>query len=383
MKIYLDNAATTPLSQAVLDEMMPYLTTHFGNPSAIHSFGRTTRSAIEKARKQVATALHCSPAEIFFTSSGTEANNMAIKRSVQDLGVQHIITSPTEHHCVSHTVEYAEKTYGTKVHLLDVSNTGAIDMAQLETLLHALKGEKVLVTLMHANNEIGTMLDFEALTALCSSFEHVYLHTDTVQTIGHYRFDLQKTKTNFISGSGHKLHGPKGIGFLYINSSTSINPFIHGGSQERNMRAGTENVYGIIGLGKAVELAYADFDSHKEHVLALKKYMMAKVEETFVDITYHGDVSDKSLYTVLNISFPPSDKNEMLLMNLDIAGIAASGGSACTSGAEAGSHVLNAIGADPSRKGIRFSFSHQNTKEEIDMVIEKLKTMVATKELVQ
>ena len=383
MKIYLDNAATTPLSKEVLDEMMPFLTTHYGNPSAIHSFGRTTRSAIEKARKQVANALHCSPSEVFFTSSGTEANNMAIKRAVQDLGVQHIITSPIEHHCVSHTVEYAEKTYGIHVHLLDVSTKGAIDLKQLSTKLNELKGEKVLVTLMHANNEIGTMLDFEGVTTLCSEFENVYLHTDTVQTIGHYRFDLQKTKINFMSGSGHKLHGPKGIGFIYINSSTSINPFIHGGSQERNMRAGTENVYGIVGLGKAVEIAYTHYDEYKNQISALKKYMMEKVEENFIDIDYHGDVSDNSLYTVLNISFPPSDKNEMLLMNLDIAGIAASGGSACTSGAEAGSHVLTAIGANPLRKGIRFSFSHQNTKEEIDTVIEKLKTLVSTKELVK
>jgi cysteine desulfurase len=380
MKIYLDNAATTPLSKEVLDEMMPFLTEHFGNPSAIHSFGRTTRSAIEKARKQVAKALHCSPSEIFFTSSGTEANNMAIKRSVEDLGVTHIITSPIEHHCVSHTVEYVEKASGVKVHILKVSEKGEMDFNHLSTLLEELQSEKVLVTLMHANNEIGTMLNLEKLAEICNK-ENVILHTDTVQTIGHSSIDLQKIQVNFLSGSGHKLHGPKGIGFIYINGKASINAFIHGGSQERNMRAGTENLYGIVGLGKAIESATEHFEAHRNHILDLKKYMMMCLEENFQDIKYNGDTSDQSLYTVLNVSFPPSEKNEMLLMNLDIAGIAASGGSACTSGADAGSHVLNAIKADPNRKGIRFSFSHMNTREEIDVVIEKLKSMVAVKEL--
>ncbi len=381
MKIYLDNAATTPLSKEVLDEMMPFLTENFGNPSAIHSFGRITRSAIEKARKQVAKALHCSPSEIFFTSSGTEANNMAIKKSVDDLGVTHIITSPIEHHCVSHTVEYVEKAAGVKVHILNVSDKGEMDFNHLNQLLDALKSEKVLVSLMHANNEIGTMLNLERLAEICNR-DNVFLHTDTVQTIGHSPIDLQKIQVNFLSGSGHKLHGPKGVGFIYINAKASINSFIHGGGQERNMRAGTENMYGIIGLGKAIEIATEHFEEHRNHILDLKKYMMAKLEENFQDIRYNGDISDNSLYTVLNVSFPPSEKNEMLLMNLDIAGIAASGGSACTSGADAGSHVLNAIKADPSRKGIRFSFSHMNNKEEIDVVIEKLKTMVAVKELV-
>lgn len=379
MKVYLDNAATTPLSEEVLNAMLPFMKEHFGNPSAIHSFGRTTRSAIENARKQVAKALNCSPAEIFFTSSGTEANNMAIKCSVYDLGIKHIITSPIEHHCVSHTTEYLEEKGLAKVHILPVDNQGRMDLDKLDELLTEIN-DKTLVTVMHANNEIGTMVDLNRLSEICQKHQAV-VHTDTVQTIGHYPFDLQKLPLNFLSGSGHKFHGPKGIGFIYINANTKIKSFIHGGAQERNMRAGTENLYGIIGLGKAIEEAYAHFDEHKTHILGLKKYMMNQLVEYFNDIQFNGDTSDSNLYTVLNVSFPPSDKNETLLFNLDINGIAASGGSACSSGADTGSHVLNAIKADPTRKGIRFSFSRYSTKEEIDFVIEKLKSIVALKEV--
>jgi len=374
MKIYLDNAATTPLIPEVLDAMMPFFKENFGNPSAIHSFGRTTRAAIENARKQVANALNTSPSEIFFTSSGTEANNTAIKGAVQDLGVKRIITSPIEHHCVSHTVEFVEEYAHVKVDYVKVDHQGSFDLDHLQALL-ADKSMKTLVSLMHANNEIGTMMNIDRVSEICAEAGALF-HVDTVQTIGHYRFDLQKTKISFLSGSGHKLHGPKGIGFIYINHEVHIKAFIHGGSQERNMRAGTENVYGIVGLGKAIELAYQRFDEHKEHIVGLKNYMKEQLEQEFPDISYNGDTSENSLYTVLNVSFPPSDKNEMLLFNLDISGIAASGGSACTSGADAGSHVLNAIGADPKRKGIRFSFSYLNNKEEIDTVIAKLKTLM-------
>ncbi|MEI6312120.1 MAG: cysteine desulfurase family protein [Bacteroidota bacterium] len=380
MKVYLDNAATTPLSDEVLQVMIPFMKENFGNPSAIHSFGRTTRAAIETARKQVAKALNCSPAEIFFTSSGTEANNMAIKCSVRDLGIKHVITSPIEHHCVSHTTDYLEENHLATIHLLRVNDKGQMDLQHLEELLSQIN-EPTLVSLMHANNEIGTMVDIEKLAEICSK-HGALLHCDTVQTIGHYPFDLQKTKINFLSGSGHKFHGPKGAGFIYINADTKIKSFIHGGAQERNMRAGTENMYGIIGLGKAIEDAYAHFDEHKNHILSLKKYMITRLQESIEDIKFNGDISDNSLYTVLSVSFPPSDKNETLLFNLDINGIAASAGSACSSGADTGSHVLNAIKADPARKGIRFSFSRYTTKEEIDFVIEKLKTIVGSKETV-
>jgi cysteine desulfurase len=374
MKIYFDNAATTPLIPEVLDAMMPYFKENFGNPSAIHSFGRTTRTAIELARKQVAHALHTSPSEIFFTSSGTEANNTAIKGAVQDMGVKRIITSPIEHHCVSHTVEFVAAYRDVKVDYVKVDRQGTFDLEHLQELLSDTS-LKTLVSLMHANNEIGTMMNIDRVANICAEAGALF-HVDTVQTIGHHRFDLEKTKISFLSGSGHKLHGPKGIGFLYIHHEMQIKSFIHGGSQERNMRAGTENVYGIVGLGKAVELAYQHFDAHKAHIVELKNYMKARLEAEFQDIQFNGDVSENSLYTVLNVSFPPSEKNDMLLFNLDISGIAASGGSACTSGADAGSHVLNAIGADPSRKGIRFSFSFLNTKEEIDAVIEKLKSII-------
>lgn len=377
MKVYLDNAATTPISKEVLDEMMPLFTTHFGNPSAIHSFGRYTRAAIELARKRISKALNCSPAEIFFTSSGTEANNTAIKCSVYDLGVKDIITSPIEHHCVSHTIEFVEKQHGVRVHTLPVNELGQMDMNKLDEILLGIS-TPVLVSVMHANNEIGTMIDLEVVSDICKKHK-TYLHTDTVQTIGHCMFDLQKLGIHFLSGSAHKLHGPKGAGFLFVNSDISINPFIHGGAQERNMRAGTENMYGIVGLGKAVEEAYLHFDEHKTHILEIKEYMKHKLLNEFEDICFNGDTGPNSLYTVLNVSFPPSPKNETLLFNLDINGIAASGGSACTSGADAGSHVLNAIKADPKRKGIRFSFSRYTTKEEIDFVIEKLHQIMGVK----
>lgn len=372
-RIYFDNAATTPLDEAVLAEMMPYLTNHFGNPSAVHAYGRTTRAAIEKARKQVAQALQVSPGEIFFTSSGTEANNTAIKGAVTSLGVKKIITSKIEHHCVLHSVEACHEIYGTEIVFLNNNELGEFDLNQLEQELANSK-VPVLVTLMHANNEIGTMMDLETVSRLCKTY-NAYFHTDTVQTIGHYQFNLAENPVHFLSGSGHKLHGPKGIGFLYIHPDIHIHPFVHGGSQERNMRAGTENLYGIVGLGKAIELAYQNFENYRDSTQQVKSYMKLQLMNNFENIQFNGaDIN--SLYTVLSVAFPPSPKNEMLLFSLDISGIAASGGSACTSGSDKGSHVLQAIGMDPQRKGIRFSFSHHNHLAEVDDVISQLKEIL-------
>ena len=376
-RIYLDNAATTPLDKEVLATMMPYMELHFGNPSAIHSYGRETRAAIEKARKTLAKLLNVSTSEIFFTSGGTESNNTAIRGAVESYKLKHIITSRIEHHCVMHTVEDLEKNNAVNVHYIKLDEKGHFDLDHLNELLGTIN-ERCLVTLMHANNETGNIMDIDRAAEICRSHQAVF-HSDTVQTIAHYKFDLQKTPVQFISGSAHKFHGPKGIGFLYIRHDVKIPPLIFGGGQERNMRAGTENVYGIIGLAKAMELAYANFDEHKAHISELKSYLVEQLKEHISDINFNGDYDGESLYTVLNASFPPSAKNDMLLFNLDISGICTSGGSACSSGSNKGSHVLEAMGVDPMRGNIRFSFSKFKTKEEVDSVVAKLKELYPAK----
>lgn len=374
MKVYLDNAATTPLSKEVLDEILPYLTEHFGNPSSIHSYGRKAKAAVERARKIVAKYLHASTAEIFFTGSGTEASNTIIKCSVRDLEVKRIITSRIEHHCVLHSVETMAQG-GIQVDYVKLDEKGRININDLENLLKA-SDKKTLVSLMHANNEIGTMLNLEAVAETCKTHQAIF-HSDTVQTIGYFPFDVQKTKIHFISGSAHKFHGPKGVGFIYINGEAAIKPFIDGGAQERNMRAGTENVYGIVGLGKALELALEQGEESKKYILGLKRYMIDKLKTEIDGIDFNGDISDEgSNYKVLSVSLPPCAKAELTLFNLDMAGVAASGGSACSSGSEKGSHVLEAIGANPNRKAVRFSFSKYNTKEEIDYAISVVKKVI-------
>jgi cysteine desulfurase len=374
MKVYLDNAATTQLDKEVLDEMLPYLTEHFGNPSSIHSYGRKAKAAIEKSRKIVAKYLNSSTAEIFFTGCGTESSNMIVKGAVHDLGVKRIISSKIEHHCVLHSVDAMAKD-GVKVDYVKLDEQGHVDYDDLERLLQTGK-EKTLVSLMHANNEIGTLLDLQRVSELCAKYNALF-HSDTVQTIGYYPFNLQQLKIHFLSGSSHKFHGPKGVGFVYINSAVHLNPFIDGGAQERNMRAGTENVYGIAGLGKALEMAVEKMDENRAYLSGLKAYMTKQLKATIYGIGFNGDMSaDGSNYKVLNVSLPPNDKTELALFNLDIAGIAASGGSACTSGSEKGSHVLEGINADPKRKAIRFSFSKYNTEAEIDYVVKVLSEML-------
>ena len=371
MRVYFDNAATTPIDERVIDAMVSVLRDHYGNPSSIHAEGRSVRALIEQARKTVAKAIGASTAEIFFTSGGTESNNMAIKCAVRDLGVRHIISSPMEHHCGLHTIESVAHYNGVSVHWMPVDSEGRIALADLEAALQAAPGPTTLVSLMHANNEIGTMLDLDAVSALCAQYGAL-LHSDTVQTVAHFPLDVQKTKVHFLSGAAHKFHGPKGVGFIYINNANKINPFIDGGSQERNMRGGTENVSGIVGLAKALEFACAEMDTHREYILELRDYFKQQLLEHFDDIQFNGTQGAGSLYTVLSVSFPPSPKNELLLFSLDIAGISASGGSACTSGTEKGSHVLEAIGADPGRRSVRFSFSHQNTRAEVDFAVAQL-----------
>ena len=371
MKVYLDNAATTRLDPEVLEAMIPVMADHYGNPSSIHSNGRAARSLIERARKNIAGILNAAPAEIFFTSGGTEADNTAIRSSIESLGIRHAITSRIEHHAVLHTLEHLQKTKQIELSFVNLDENGVVDLVHLESLLEKHPGS--LVSLMHGNNEIGNLLDLDAAGDLCKHYGAVF-HSDTVQTMGHYRHDLQKMSANFIVGAGHKFHGPKGIGFLYIRPGTKIYPYLHGGAQERNMRGGTENVYGIVGLSKALEIAYRDMDSHRAHIENLKGRMIQKLSENIEGIRFNGQSGQlaNSLYTVLNVSLPPSDISDMLLFNLDISGIAVSGGSACSSGTEIGSHVLNELQIDPERANVRFSFGKYNTVEEVDFAVSTL-----------
>ena len=373
-RIYFDNAATTSLDNEVLQDMMPFLTEKFGNPSSIYSYGRETKMAIESARKNVAKILNAHPSEIFFTSGGTESNNTAITSSVRDLGCKHIITSQIEHHAVTHTVEQLAKQFQIKVSYVHLMPDGHIDIVHLEKLLIENK-EKALVSLMQANNEIGNMLDWHTVGNICKKYNAIF-HSDTVQTVGHFPINLKKTPVHFITGAAHKFHGPKGVGLLYINENVRINPFIFGGGQERNMRAGTENLYGIVGFSKALELATNNHDADKNYILEVKKYFYDQLKLNIKGVDFNGDVWGQCLYTVLSVSFPKTEKSEMLLFNLDINNICASGGSACASGAEAGSHVIRAINYNPNQITVRFSFCKHNTKDEVDVVIQKLKEVL-------
>lgn len=373
-RIYFDNAATTPLDATVLEAMMPYLTDKFGNPSSIYSYGRESRLAIENARKSVAKILNAHPAEIFFTSGGTESSNTAICAAVRDLGCKHIITSPIEHHATLHTVENLYHRGEAALSYVKLLPNGHVDLEDLEQIL-ANSEEKCVVTLMHANNEIGNMLDIHAVGELCKMYNAIF-HSDTVQTVGHFPFDLRNTPVHFITGAGHKFHGPKGVGILYINENVKIKPFIQGGGQERNMRAGTENLYGVVGFAKALEMATEGYEKESAHIKGLKLYMIEQLKKNIKGVSFNGDPLGRSLYTVVSVSFPKTEKSEMILFNLDISNICASGGSACTSGADAGSHVIRAINNNPNQVTVRFSFSKQNTKEEIDIVVEKLKEMI-------
>lgn len=372
-RIFLDNAATTPLDPVVLARMTEVMANNHGNPSSIHAEGRKARSLIEAARKTVANALNCSIGEIFFTSGGTEANNMALKNSVRDLGVERIISSPLEHHCVLHSLETIGATGTATIEMVKIDERGHVCLDDLRQRL-ASSEAKTLVSLMHANNEIGNLLPLEEVAELCGA-AGALLHCDTVQTMGYYPIDLSKTRVSFLSGSAHKFYGPKGVGFAYINNENIIKPYLDGGAQERNMRGGTENLYGIVGLAAALELAVTEREERRRHVEDLKQYMREQLVATHPEVQFNGD-PERGHYKVLSVSFPESPKGDLLLMNLDLAGIAASGGSACSSGIDVGSHVVGHIYPDSKRHTIRFSFSHHNTREEIDRVVESLQGML-------
>ncbi|WP_297336484.1 cysteine desulfurase family protein [Algoriphagus sp.] len=377
MKVYFDNAATTAMDDRVIEAMLPFMKNHYGNPSSVHSHGREVRTAIEKSRKKVAELLNTTPSEIFFTSGGTEADNTALVCGIETHGINHAISSPIEHHAVLHTLEVCEQKGHIQLSMLDVNDKGEVDLDQLEILLKA--NPNSLISLMHANNEIGNLNDLNRIGSLAKEYG-AFFHSDTVQTMGHYVHDLKNLPVDAIVAGGHKFHGPKGSGFLYVRKDKKIHPFIHGGAQERNMRGGTENVIGIIGIAKALEIAYEDMSSHEVHVKALKKHFIEKLKADIPGVEFNGlsEDLDRSLYTVLNVSLPPSEANAgMLLFNLDLEGISASGGSACSSGATVGSHVLRALNHQPERDSVRFSFSRFNTIEEVDYTVGKLKELYA------
>ncbi len=373
-RIYLDNAATTPLDKEVLDAMLPYMTSQFGNPSSIYSYGRESRLAIETARKSVARFLNVHPSEIFFTSGGTESNNTAILAAIRDLGCEHIISSPIEHHAVLHNVEHYQQGGKITTEFVNLLPNGHVDLEDLEARLKVIS-KKTLVSLMHANNEIGNLLNMEAVGALCKKYNAIF-HSDCVQTIGHYPVDLKKSGVHFISAAGHKFHGPKGIGILYVNNEVKIQPMILGGGQERNMRAGTENLYGIVGFSRAMELAMANHEKDSAYIQSLKSYLVKKLKDEIPGVTFNGDAEGESLYTVLSVAFPKTEKSQMLLFSLDMNEICASGGSACSSGADMGSHVIRALNKNSDKVTVRFSFSRHNNKEELEKLVEKLKELI-------
>jgi cysteine desulfurase len=372
--IYFDNAATTPLDEEVLEAMLPYMKGTFGNPSSTYSVGRMAKLGVETARKKVAQLLGVTPASIYFTSGGTESNNTAIASAVRDLGCTHIITSPIEHHAVLHTVEHYSQINKIPFTLVALTKTGEVDYDNLENQLKKLlaEGKKVLVSLMHANNEIGTLLDVARVGALCKQYNAIF-HSDCVQTVGHYPLNLLQSGVHFISGAGHKFHGPKGVGMLYVHSDLQIKPLIYGGGQERNLRAGTENTYGIVGFAKALELAMAKHEEESKYISDLKAYMKQKLMDAVPGVGFNSP--ENSLYTVLSVCFPKTSNGESLLLELDMAGICVSGGSACSSGENNGSHVIKALEKNNDCNTIRFSFSKYNTTAEVDKVVKVLEEL--------
>ncbi|MCW3118040.1 MAG: cysteine desulfurase [Chitinophagaceae bacterium] len=367
MKVYLDNAATTKLDEEVFKEMTPYLLENYGNPSSAHQQGRNARLAIENARNRIAALLNASPSEIYFTSGGTEADNTAIFSSIRGLGITHAITSKFEHHAILNPLKQLQQQGNIKLSYVANDKDGNLDLADLKDLLS--RHPRSFVSVMHGNNEIGNLNDIQAISELCEQYDAVF-HSDTVQTMGHYHYDLKKLKAQFIVGSAHKFHGPKGTGFIYSSNRIKLPPLILGGAQEHSFRAGTENVAGIVGLARALEIALKGLQADQAHVTRLKKRLIEQLRASVPGVIFNGNSGklDKSLYTVLSASFPNAEKSDLLLPYLDSRNIAVSGGSACNSHSEGVSHVLKALQADPYRSVVRFSFSKFNVREEIDYV---------------
>ena len=371
-RIYLDHAATTPLDLPVLKAMMDVMQNDFGNPSSIHSLGRKSRILIENARKIIAEYLNASIGEIYFTSSATESNNTAIKCSIRDLGIRKIITTKAEHHCILNTINSLSEEI--EISYLDLDVLGNINHEMLEEDLSGTDS-KTLVSLMHANNEIGSMHDIENISLLCSTYGALF-HSDAVQSVGKFELDLNQMDIAFLSGTAHKLNGPKGSGFLYVNGDNTIQPYIYGGSQERNLRAGTENLYGIVGLGEAVKQWDNEREKRMAKILSLRNVFKDLLVASGKDIVFFGNQDQHFTPHILSVGIPKNSTNDMIMMNLDIAGICASSGSACSSGAEHDSHVLEAINAPLDRKAVRLSFSFLNSEEEVIAAANKFISLI-------
>lgn len=375
MQVYLDNAATTPMDVQVIEKMTEVMQNCFGNASAIHGQGRKAKAVVEMARKEIAKLLNCTGPEIIFTGSGTEADNMALRCAVNDLDVKHIITSTIEHKAVLDTAKELQTKGLAEVSYVKLDVYGRADLDDLERL--AKENPNSLISLMHANNEIGTLNDVAAISKIART-NNCYFHTDTVQTIGHYPIDLQALDVDFLACSAHKFHGPKGVGFLYKNKSLRIRPLMTGGGQEGSLRAGTENVTGIAGIAKALEVANRNIEVKIDTVQRIKSYFKEQLEKNISGVCFNGDTSNEGgLYTVLNVSLPPHDNASTLLFQLDMSGICASGGSACNSGAIGSSHVLEGIGHPIDRSAVRFSFSKFTSTDEVDFAVGKLKELFA------
>ncbi|MEI6124475.1 MAG: cysteine desulfurase family protein [Bacteroidota bacterium] len=371
--IYLDNAATTPMDSEVIAAMHEVMNTNYGNPSSVHWYGRKSRVLVEEARVEIASIVQAKPSEIYFTSSATEAISTAIYGAVRDLGIRNIITSAIEHHAVLHTLDAVHRAYPIQVSFVRLDKNGLINFDHLQELLDDI--EPALVILMHANNEIGTLYPIARIAKLCKNYNSFYL-TDTVQTMGKYAINFLEMGADFATCSAHKFHGPKGSGFLYISDRVSIKPLIDGGGQERNLRSGTENVCGIAGMAKAFEVAYRDLEMNANHIAGLKSLFVEKLQKAFPDIIFNAASHNSGLYNIIHVSFPNAYRNQMLLQNLDIHGIATSGGSACASGTVATSHVLSAIHAITEMPSVRFSLSKFNTLEEVDDTMRVLKKIL-------
>ena len=373
-RVFLDNASTTPMHQEIIDMMSDMMKSTFANPSSVHSSGREAKVIIENARKTIADLLNTSPGSIFFTSGGTEADNMAIRSTIQDYNIQHVVTSKIAHHAVLYPLQDLENKNIIKITYVDIDNDGIISLSHLKDILK--NNSRTFVSIMHANNEIGTIQDIKKIGEICNDYNAIF-HSDTVQTIGHYPFNMEDLNVHFMAASAHKFHGPKGIGFIYISDKIKISPLLRGGGQERNMRAGTENVCSIAGLTMAMQIAYKNLEEETNYIKGLKKHMIKRLKTELNDVQFYAKCTDleNSLYTVLSCHFPETDISEMLIFNLDILGISCSGGSACNSGVSKGSHVLKEVFPDSKRPGIRFSFSKYNTKEDIDFTITKLKEL--------
>ena len=372
---YFDNAATTRVRDEVAEKIVDVLKNNYGNPSSTHSYGRPSKSLIELSRKEIAAHLNVSASEIIFTSGGTEADNLILRSAARDLKIRHFISSKIEHHAVTHTLDELEKDYNVKVSFVNLNKNGEIDYKNLNELLTNSK-DRCMVSLMHINNEIGNMLDLEKVSNICLEHKALF-HSDTVQSVGHYNIDLSKTKVDFIVASAHKFHGPKGIGFAYINKSSQLRPLIFGGMQERGYRAGTESVHNIVGMSEALNISMEKLEEEKKYISELKSYFIKKLKSSIKGVEFNGLSGDmnKSTYTLLNVQFPiEQSKAEMFLFKLDLKGIACSKGSACQSGSDVGSHVLNEVlsSEELNKVSIRFSLSIYNKKEDIDIAVNEI-----------